>query len=131
MTQEISTILRDLTQELMKLPIKIHVFHGGRSPEAPRKIYPPVIFIFVPAKIVTYAEFSDDKVFGYSAEIEIKDGNDRVKIRVDSRGLTIAPLTKNSKYKHVRVPLPMKVNELSYDSYGDGEFRLVFEIHKP
>ena len=131
MSEKMLQVLQDLTQELMTLPIKIHVFRGGRSPETPRKIYPPVIFIFVPAKIVTYASLTDDKPFGYSAEIEIKDGNDRVKIRIDSRGLTIAPLNKNSKHRHVRVPLPLEVKELTYDSYGDGEFKVVFEIHKP
>ena len=115
-----------LVQELMALPVKLYVMHGGHSPERPRKPLPSYIFIYIPAKNVSYASLIDDRPFGYSAIVMIKDNNDQVEIRIDSRGLTITPL-KSGKHRHVRVPLPMKVDELTYDN---GEFKVVFEIQQ-
>ena len=126
--QDIQEQVQELARELMALPIKIQVLHSGSSPESRRKIYPPVIFIHVPAGKVVSASLSDDKPFGYTANLWIKDGNDLIEIEINESGLTIAPLTK-SKHKYVRLSLPLKVNELTYEA-RDSEFKVVFEIKR-
>ena len=123
--QDIQEQVQELARELMALPIKIQVLHSGSSPESRRKIYPPVIFIHVPAGKVVSASLSDDKPFGYTANLWIKDGNDLIEIEINESGLTIEPLTKSTKHRYVRLSLPLKVNELSYEN---GEFKVVFEI---
>ena len=125
MAQNIQEQVQELARELMALPVKIQVFHGGYSPERPRKPLPPYIFIYVPLKNVVSASLSDDPPFGYSAEITIRDNNELIEIEINKSGLTITPLTQKSKHRHVRLPLPLKVNELTYDN---GEFKVVFEI---